>query len=1159
MLKKICFLIAGLLLLNFNAQKVYSQNWATTTITGTSNINSIAFTNPNTGYAFYPHKVYKTTNKGVNWSQIADFGSGFNAQSTMAFPPQGKIFIHAGLRIYYSTNEGSSWEYYHIHVNGQPVTVTAELPVIKFKDANTGFFTFSTMNSSYAGNSRIYRTTNGGDSWNEVANFTTGTSTIVVIQDFGFSKNNPNNMNLVGYQATPTSSIKTYFTANSTDGGASWVNAAPGPFYQSRAVTYESIEYVNHSTESYRVISVDNYPGNSATGTYCIKSENGTVTQSKITSTSNNSQIGGLKFINYNTGFVRISNEFYLTTNSGDNWSQISGLNLNSVSAVNNVLSSYGDVVYTTGDGDLYTKTIPTSLITTFDGTSGSGALAFDGSNYGTPSSQELRGGYSEIYANPILQNSSLSNTDAIFYKWSNGYMPNVRANEEYLYPGSFTADYKTKKYSTTSNSISNVTQRRAFRDINGNVNTVHESMGGIFFTKSTNNGATFIKEEIVSDRSGVDQWATNNNANSFINEVYRPTVMTTPYSTEKTPVVIWEQRSGNTITINTANRWKSSNGQYYWWEKDWDATFNFNSDDVNFKSYPKVFSQIRNFLPNGGDTTYQYLYLIPYLKPSSTGGTKLVVKVIDQSLNVDREEEIVSGSVSDVSVDAIYSHPYSTPVNIALHITYKKDNKIYYRKEIFEYESLTTDILWTTDPSPFEVSSADGLGSRYTPDISLSNGNPVIAYRGSKTTLKTVVWYDSGPSEPVIDEINIAKNPIYIRKKSSSGQWGNFEIYNSNGSETQLNPDVEGSKDADAHLIGFSVGNPSTGATFKKFVKIAGQNGYNCDPGIFNGNDAMFVKGSYTGTTGSTSYPMLWTSKSENSLYKIDKQSFVISNMISTPDSYNNLAGVVGMEGLDYTFTLGPIFAASTIPALDPKDAPTHISSFVEFNENMVSAPFVMSDLDTLILGAAGSYTPSSESAFSNTIRYDVNLLYASTGNLHRVLFTDTVHAGDSLEPEFLRGFIIDNIPNGSDSFYVQLALYEDDLNDGDYTLNGVYMGGEGDGDNSGYKTMVFFEGDNPLVGNQSFIPKEYALNQNYPNPFNPSTTISYDIPTDGLVKMKIYDLAGREVKTLVNEIKTAGRYTVSFNGSSLSSGVYFYRIESGNFVQTKKMLLVK
>ncbi|MFO7523930.1 MAG: M28 family peptidase [Ignavibacteriaceae bacterium] len=86
-----------------------------------------------------------------------------------------------------------------------------------------------------------------------------------------------------------------------------------------------------------------------------------------------------------------------------------------------------------------------------------------------------------------------------------------------------------------------------------------------------------------------------------------------------------------------------------------------------------------------------------------------------------------------------------------------------------------------------------------------------------------------------------------------------------------------------------------------------------------------------------------------------------------------------------------------------------------------------------------------------------------------------------------------------------------------------------------------------------------EYALLQNYPNPFNPSTVISYQLPVDSKVQLKVYDVLGTEIITLVNEIKSAGKHDVSFNAGKLSSGTYFYTILTDGFVQTKKMLLVK
>jgi len=89
--------------------------------------------------------------------------------------------------------------------------------------------------------------------------------------------------------------------------------------------------------------------------------------------------------------------------------------------------------------------------------------------------------------------------------------------------------------------------------------------------------------------------------------------------------------------------------------------------------------------------------------------------------------------------------------------------------------------------------------------------------------------------------------------------------------------------------------------------------------------------------------------------------------------------------------------------------------------------------------------------------------------------------------------------------------------------------------------------------------ILNSFTLHQNYPNPFNPTTNISYSIPSNSNVMIKIFDALGREVATLVNEEKTAGKYTVEFNGTNLSSGVYFYRLKAENFVDTKKLMLLK
>ena len=89
--------------------------------------------------------------------------------------------------------------------------------------------------------------------------------------------------------------------------------------------------------------------------------------------------------------------------------------------------------------------------------------------------------------------------------------------------------------------------------------------------------------------------------------------------------------------------------------------------------------------------------------------------------------------------------------------------------------------------------------------------------------------------------------------------------------------------------------------------------------------------------------------------------------------------------------------------------------------------------------------------------------------------------------------------------------------------------------------------------------LPVSFNLYQNYPNPFNPSTVIKYELPKSSFVTVKLYNLLGSEIKTLVNGYQQTGVYSITFDGSNLSSGVYLYRIIAGNYSQTKKMILLK
>ena len=122
-------------------------------------------------------------------------------------------------------------------------------------------------------------------------------------------------------------------------------------------------------------------------------------------------------------------------------------------------------------------------------------------------------------------------------------------------------------------------------------------------------------------------------------------------------------------------------------------------------------------------------------------------------------------------------------------------------------------------------------------------------------------------------------------------------------------------------------------------------------------------------------------------------------------------------------------------------------------------------------------------------------------------------------------------------------------------FLVQAQYMGGNGKGDVS----ISLINIPLPVEEVTSYLPTKFNLEQNYPNPFNPSTVISYQLPVGIRVTLKVFDIIGNEVATLVNTEKPAGNYQVQWDSREFPSGVYFYTLSTGNFFSTKKMILLK
>ncbi len=173
-------------------------------------------------------------------------------------------------------------------------------------------------------------------------------------------------------------------------------------------------------------------------------------------------------------------------------------------------------------------------------------------------------------------------------------------------------------------------------------------------------------------------------------------------------------------------------------------------------------------------------------------------------------------------------------------------------------------------------------------------------------------------------------------------------------------------------------------------------------------------------------------------------------------------------------------------------------------------------------------------------------------------------ISTGDSTPASFLSNPAnrFQNIFFPIGSVYGSFGQYFVDLSA--YTGQNIYVGFRYNMDvaiNGYYVQLddVDYAGTTSIIQNGTNIPDNFALKQNYPNPFNPVTKINFDIPKASNVKLTVFNSLGQIVENIFDGFKSAGSYQAEFNGSSLSSGTYYYRLEAGSFVETKKMQLVK
>lgn len=719
--------------------------------------SDISFVNSNVGFAIgYTNSIVrlmKTTNKGLNWSLVMPFESDYywSKNSSICFKSETVGYVSYGDKIV---------KYY----NGA-TTIVLTFPTksswhrIRFVNDSIGYAVFNRIpdGEPYQTDVSIYKTTDGGDIWflTNARNILTqyGLDKYSQLRDIDFSSADANNVHAVGY------------SVNGTLGTSLHVYTSDG--YNSKTVSGDAVSgskfgHVSVSQNEVRILGKDGLTiYNTGDNTYTTRYNFGNTTIIPELA---------LNFINNDRGYACLqTGKIMKTTNGGYNWT----FEVNCAPATDVYSSStlicIGDIVYYADatTKNFFTKKLSINFNTFYDNQSTSSSINFDGTNYPSPSTQYLRGGNSIVFSSLPNIIDPNQNSEKLFYKWSNG---NMNYNDENFYfdmSGTEIANYyKSRSLSTTSIAINNSGQVKSWRDTACAINRIYESIGGIFFSKSYDNGTNFKREEVVNfSASSLDG---NNNSNPSIFEArdnsWSNSNPVTHWDRNKNMVACWERfnaTSGETEIKLSARNYDSlliPDTTFYWnrWTEGSEDRFTHFTSPSSFRSFPKIFAVSMGFT-NLGYPHDNYFMIVPHLRPASNG-SKIEVSCRFNYIHADFQ--IDSGEISDLSV---INYPNSY-LSVPLHFVYRKGIKIIYYKAQFNADG-TMAITKTLEEGPLEVSSGDGgFPSRFTPDISLMNNVPVITYAASYDAWRTIEYEDHTTGSIRVNRYPIVKVQKLLR-----------------------------------------------------------------------------------------------------------------------------------------------------------------------------------------------------------------------------------------------------------------------------------------------------------------------------------------------------------------------------------------------------------
>jgi hypothetical protein len=667
------------------------------------------------------------------------------------------------------------------------------------------------------------------------------------------------------------------------------------------------------------------------------------------------------------------------------------------------------------------------------------------------------------------------------------------------------TATLKGQLMSNSTTGISSNSQRKMVRTDNGIYHVVYESMGSVFYTYSlsSNFASDWSKDEWISDNAKNPAIEYDGNNIIIVFEYYDPTY------------------SSNAI-INKIQYTADASNNYY---------FVSNSDE-EIAYYPSTY--LGSAKPV---ISYNVGQLVIVYRKNSTEGLKEKTKWY----NSGTQQWTWGNEVTIPGTNSNSINPAIIGANGNIHIAFESLSTIKYK---FGYSS-SSNGPWNFSTALATLSTGCGFNQNKYPSISMSN------YTVPAVMVSWLGIYDQVAEKRIAKEQDESiRRYAAVAKVGYGTSWGGFSNFSNNVNYTS-NGSLNSSSGS---ILAWSESNGQT----TKYVKRKSNGTY--DPItslLFNSASAKGIHTLVSNGSAFDNIKVMVFNNSTSAPYLLNKctndfsEEFLekVGETETNSISYGR-SGIVEKDGVEFLFNIGDVsLAGQTVKFIERVDT-LPVVSLDDLNSAARTEPFNL-DAQSELVFSNYYYVVNKNMADSTLsdqfcVTFKCELVNATTnlvvGTFDNVTFNKT-NVNEYANPSYL----VDCSGIEPGSYYLRLFtssneeinLFVSDIQRDDIVLEKSNL------------QVKNFKGEG--------IPLTYDLTQNFPNPFNPSTTIRYQIPQDGIVTLKIYDILGSEVATLVNEQKPAGKYEVNFNARSLASGIYIYKIQAGEFTASKKLMLLK